>query len=81
MQFLPWPVYACYDYAKSELHATGFKQERWVTFGWIIPIFNLFKPYQVINEIYRAEAPSYHTSIGWQKESSSVHAYPVASQM
>src|ERR1017187_10379294 len=64
-------MYACYDYAKDELHLTGFKQERWVTLGWIIPIFNLFKPYPVLNEIYRAGAPNYLSPDGWQKQSGS----------
>ncbi len=62
---------ACYRFAKESLGATGFKNERWTTAGWIIPIFNLFKPYQVVNEIYRASAPTYKESDGWKKESGS----------
>lgn len=62
---------SCYRFAKNSLGATGFKNERWTAAGWIIPLFNLFKPYQIINEIYKAGAPTYTTSDGWQKESGS----------
>ena len=62
---------SCYRFAKESLGATGFKNERWTAAGWIIPIFNLFKPYQIINEIYKAGAPIYTTSDGWKKESGS----------
>jgi hypothetical protein len=49
---------ACYRFAKQTIGATGFKNEGWTAAGWIIPIFFLFKPYQIINEIYCA-APDY----------------------
>ena len=61
----------CYSYAKESLGASGFKNEGWTTGGWIIPIFNLFKPYQVINEIYKAGSPTYAVPDGWKKESGS----------
>lgn len=61
----------CYSYAKSAVGASGFKDEAWTTGGWIIPIFNLFKPYQVINEIYKAGNPTYAVPDGWKKESGS----------
>lgn len=44
---------ACYTYAKESLKATGLLHERWRTWGWVIPGLNLFKPYQVLNEIYK----------------------------
>ena len=62
---------SCYQFAKESLHATGFKQEGWAVAGWIIPIFNLFKPYQVINEIYRAGSLTYSSGDDWKKESGS----------
>lgn len=62
---------ACYGYAKQTIGATGFKNEGWTIAGWIIPIFNLFKPYQVINEIYKAGGNSYVASDDWKKESGS----------
>jgi hypothetical protein len=62
---------SCYRFAKESLGASGFRNEGWTASGWIIPIFNLFRPYQVINEIYKAGAPSYSASDGWKKESGS----------
>lgn len=61
----------CYSYAKEAIGASGFKNEGWTTGGWIIPIFNMFKPYQVINEIYKAGNPTYAVPDGWKKESGS----------
>lgn len=62
---------SCYQFAKGSLHATGFKQEWWIGPGWIFPFFNLFKPYQVINEIYRAGSLTYNRGDDWKKESGS----------
>lgn len=62
---------SCYRFAKDTLGATGLKNQGWTTAGWIIPIFNLFKPYQIVNEIYKIGAPNYTASDGWQKESGS----------
>jgi hypothetical protein len=61
-------LYKCYRYAKEVLGASGFKNEGWVVAGWIVPIFNTFKPYQVINEIYKAGSPTYAPPDGWRKE-------------
>lgn len=61
----------CYQYAKESVGAAGFKNDGWTATGWIIPIFNLFKPYQVINEIYKAGTPAYAIPDGWKKESGS----------
>ena len=60
---------ACYKYAKEALGASSFKQEGWTTGGWILPVMNLFKPYQVINEIYKAGGSNYQNSDDWKKES------------
>ncbi|WP_153147349.1 DUF4328 domain-containing protein, partial [Dechloromonas sp. H13] len=62
---------ACYSFAKQTIGATGFKNERWTAAGWIIPIFNMFKPYQIINEIYKAGSNGYDASDDWKKESGS----------
>lgn len=62
---------SCYQFSKEALHATGFKQEWWLGIGWILPFFNLFKPYQVINEIYRTGSPTYSRGDDWKKESGS----------
>ncbi len=62
---------ACYGYAKEVIGATGFKNEGWTWAGWIIPVLNFFKPYQIVSEIYRAGSPTYSTTDDWKKESGS----------
>ncbi len=62
---------ACYRYAKELIGASGFKNERWTAIAWIIPIFNTFKPYQIINEIYKSGSSGYRDADGWKKESGS----------
>lgn len=62
---------ACYAYAKETLKATGFAQETWKALGWIMPIMNIFKPYQVLSEIYKAGAPDYVGGNEWKKASGS----------
>jgi len=62
---------ACYGYAKEALRATGFVQEGWKTWGWIVPFMNLFKPYQVLSEIYRVGATDYRGGGDWKKSSGS----------
>ena len=55
-----------YRHVREVIGATGFKQEGWVFWGWVIPVLNLFKPYQVIMELYRAGGTKYHTPEGWK---------------
>jgi hypothetical protein len=62
---------ACYEYAKEALKATGFVQEGWKTGGWIVPFVNLFKPYQVIGEIYKVGAVGHVEGEEWKKSSGS----------
>lgn len=61
----------CYRYAEEHLGARGFKQKWWTAAGWIIPVLNFFKPYQIINELYKAGSPHYHAPDDWKKESGS----------
>ena len=60
---------ASYQFAKTELSATGFKYEGWTTLGWIVPLWNMFRPYQIINEIFKAGSPHWSGKEGWKKES------------
>jgi|GEM_PF-1980314 len=62
---------SCYRYAKESIGANGFKNEGWTAWAWIVPFINLFKPYQIINEIYKAGAPRYRNPDDWKKESGS----------
>lgn len=62
---------ACYSYAKKSIGAVDFKNEKWTAAGWIIPFLNLFKPYQIISEIYKAGALWYVNADDWKKENGS----------
>ena len=57
---------ACYDYAENTLRAGGFEQKRWKSWGWVIPVAHLYKPYQVLRELYKVGAPSYADADGWK---------------
>jgi len=58
---------ACYVHARQTLGATGFLHEKWKTWGWVTPIWNFFKPYQVLSEIYRVGASTGSQSDDWKK--------------
>lgn len=62
---------ACYGFAKGTIKATGFVQERWKLWGWVVPFLNLFKPYQVLSEIYKAGGADYDEDDGWKQSSGS----------
>lgn len=62
---------SCYAYSRQTIGASGFKNEGWTASGWIVPVFNLFKPYQVINEIYKAGGNGYAAADDWKKEEGS----------
>jgi TPR repeat protein len=62
---------ACYLYAKETLKATGLIQEGWKTWGWIVPFMNLFKPYQVLGELYKVGAANTVGTEEWKKTAGS----------
>lgn len=62
---------ACYVYAREVIGASGFKNEKWTIWGWIVPFINLFKPYQILKEIYKIGNPNYETPEGWKKKKGS----------
>jgi hypothetical protein len=62
---------ACYSYAKVTIGVSGLRNEGYTTWGWLIPVFNLFKPYQVISEIYKVGSPNYTSPEDWKHESGS----------
>lgn len=64
---------ACYKYARVTLKATGFSQEKWISLGWLIPFMNLFKPYQVLGEIYKVGASDNVEGEEWKKASISAN--------
>jgi len=59
---------SCYSFAKNTLQLTGLEHESFKLWCWWFPPVNLYKPYQVINEIYRAGAPNYAAPKGWKNE-------------
>lgn len=42
----------------------------WVAWGWFVPLFNLFRPYQVVEEIWRGSDPQPGRPLGILSESS-----------
>ncbi len=41
---------SCYRFANISLGASGLKNAGWTVTAWILPIVNLFKPYQIVKE-------------------------------
>lgn len=70
LALLRW-IGACYDYSHTRLRASNFSEIKWKTWGWIIPIMNLFKPYQVLNEIYKIGSSIHPYGEEWKRASSS----------
>lgn len=62
---------ACYAHAKDTLRARGLQHEKWKTWGWMVPFLNLFKPYQVLSEIYKVATAGAGRD-DWKKASGSV---------
>lgn len=62
---------SCYRFASQTIGATGFKHESWTAAGWLIPILNLFKPYLILNEIYKAGSRRWIDGDDWKKQDGS----------
>lgn len=61
---------SCYAHAENEIGCTDLEQKKYVIWGWL-PILNIFKPYQVLNELFRVGGSSYSSSNGYKKEGGS----------
>lgn len=59
---------SCYKFAKTFIGATDFKYEGWTALGWIVPVWWFFRPYQVINEIFKVSSPKHSGRDTWQNE-------------
>ena len=59
---------SCYRFANISLGASGLKNAGWTVTAWILPIVNLFKPYQIVNEIYKIGSLMYSGAEDWKKE-------------
>jgi hypothetical protein len=62
---------ACYKYADESIGVKKLQNRKWTILGWVIPIFNIFKPFQIINEIFKVGSKEYNTPTSWKNESSS----------
>lgn len=62
---------ACYKHIRECLKATDLRQEKWKLWGWIVPFLSIFKPYQVLNEIYKVGNAVGGKSDDWKNVSGS----------
>ena len=64
--FVPW-LYQ----ARANLRALGARRLRfgreWTYLGFAIPILNAYRPYQVMNEVWRGSDPGNVDPLGWQR--------------
>lgn len=63
--FMTW-LYRC----RANLRAFGTRHLRyrrhWAVFGFLIPVVNLVRPYQVIREVWQASDPSTTSPLDWK---------------
>jgi len=56
--------------ARANLRAFGTRhlrfQRNWAIFGFVIPVLNLFRPYQVVQEVWQASTPAAIGPVAWQ---------------
>ena len=56
--------------ARVNLRAFGVRRPNysrgWVVWGFLVPLVNLFRPYQVIREIWQASDPKSHDAFNWR---------------
>lgn len=66
--FLPW-----LHRARVNVRALGMRRLRygreWTWLGFLVPVLNLFRPYQVTSEVWRASDPSSGDPVAWHRAS------------
>jgi hypothetical protein len=64
--FLPW-----LHQVRGNLRAFGARRMRfrreWTYLGFAIPLLNLYRPYQVVSEIWRGSDPASTSPVDWQR--------------
>jgi uncharacterized protein DUF4328 len=64
--FVPW-----LHQARANLRALGARRLRfgreWTYLGFVIPILNAYRPYQVVSEVWRGSDPESVDPLGWQR--------------
>lgn len=56
----------CYKFARESIGASGFERDTGIVWGWLLPFYNLFRPYQTINELYKLGSNHYSRTQGWK---------------
>jgi hypothetical protein len=68
--FLPW-----LHQVRANLRALGTRRLRfrreWTYLGFAIPVLNLYRPYQVLSEIWRGSDPESASPLDWQRRPTS----------
>jgi hypothetical protein len=64
--FVPW-----LHQARANLRALGARRMRfrreWAYLGFVIPVLNAYRPYQVVSEVWRGSDPASVDPLGWQR--------------
>jgi hypothetical protein len=64
--FLPW-----LHQVRANLRALGARRLRfgreWIYLGFAIPGLNLYRPYQVVSEVWRGSDPACESPVDWQR--------------
>jgi Domain of unknown function (DUF4328) len=57
--------------ARVNIRAMGMRRmqyrREWVIFGFLVPVLNLLRPYQVVCEVWKASDPSALDPMGWKE--------------
>ena len=64
--FVPW-----LHQARANVRALGARRMRfrreWTWLGFVIPVLNAYRPYQVVSEVWRTSDPASVDPLGWQR--------------
>ncbi len=63
--FLAWLFQARVNLRSFGIRRPSYSRG-WVVGGFFVPLVNLFRPYQVIREIWQASAPESHDAFNWR---------------
>jgi hypothetical protein len=53
---------------RSRQGSTGFEHNEWKWMAWLTPIYNFFKPYHLLSEIYRLGGRNHSSGESWKEE-------------
>jgi len=66
LAFVGWLYRARVNVRAMGMRRMQYRRE-WVIFGFLIPVLNLLRPYQVVREVWRASDPSSVDPMGWKE--------------